>query len=107
MAEAELLASGSESIKIEQVKAYAGDLKQLLAEAEISECKAFLKTFVKKIEINGNKATLKYRLPLPGLKNGKEVLPIETLGGAGGIRTLYLLTASQTFSQVNYGPSNR
>ncbi|AOV98748.1 recombinase family protein [Dehalococcoides mccartyi] len=94
VAEAELLASGSESIKIEQVKAYAGDLKQLLAEAEISECKAFLKTFVKKIEINGNEATLKYRLPLPGLKNGKEVLPIETLGGAGGIRTLYLLTAS-------------
>ena len=25
-------------------------------------------------------------------------------GGAGGIRTPYLLTASQTFSQVNYGP---
>jgi hypothetical protein len=24
--------------------------------------------------------------------------------GAGGIRTPYLLTASQTFSQVNYGP---
>jgi hypothetical protein len=26
-------------------------------------------------------------------------------GGAGGIRTPYLLTASQTFSQVNYGPT--
>ena len=25
-------------------------------------------------------------------------------GGAGGIRTRYLLTASQTFSRVNYGP---
>jgi hypothetical protein len=25
-------------------------------------------------------------------------------GGAGEIRTRYLLTASQTFSQVNYGP---
>ncbi len=27
-----------------------------------------------------------------------------TFGGAGGIRTPYLLTASQTFSRVNYGP---
>jgi hypothetical protein len=26
-------------------------------------------------------------------------------GGPGGIRTPYLLTASQTFSQLNYGPS--
>jgi hypothetical protein len=27
-----------------------------------------------------------------------------TFGGAGGIRTPYLLTASQTFSQLNYSP---
>ena len=27
-------------------------------------------------------------------------------GGAGGIRTRYLLTASQTFSRVNYSPTN-
>ena len=36
--------------------------------------------------------------------DGEKVLPIITFGGAGGIRTRYLLTASQTFSQVNYGP---
>jgi integrase len=30
----------------------------------------------------------------------------EIESGAGGIRTPYLLTASQTFSQVNYGPVN-
>ena len=35
---------------------------------------------------------------------GNTVLPMVTPGGAGGIRTPYLLTASQTFSQVNYGP---
>ena len=31
---------------------------------------------------------------------------INTPGGAGGIRTRYLLTASQTFSQLNYSPIN-
>lgn len=41
-----------------------------------------------------------------GEKNGEEKSVLSTVpyGGAGGIRTLYLLTASQTFSQVNYGP---
>ena len=34
------------------------------------------------------------------------VLPINTLGGAGGIRTPYLITASDAFSQVNYGPAD-
>ena len=29
---------------------------------------------------------------------------VERKSGAGGIRTPYLLTASQTFSQLNYGP---
>jgi hypothetical protein len=29
-----------------------------------------------------------------------------TFGGAGGIRTPYLLTASQTFSQLNYSPTD-
>ncbi len=33
-----------------------------------------------------------------------EVLPIVTPGGGGGIRTPDLLTASQTFSQLNYAP---
>ena len=32
------------------------------------------------------------------------VLGIVPLSGAEGIRTPYLLTASQTFSRVNYGP---
>ena len=29
------------------------------------------------------------------------------LGGAGGIRTPYLLTASQTFSRLNYSPTTK
>ena len=37
----------------------------------------------------------------------KEVLPIVTSGGADGIRTHYLLTASQTLSQLSYSPTPR
>ena len=34
------------------------------------------------------------------------VLRSVNRGGAGGIRTLYLLTASQTLSQLSYSPLN-
>ena len=34
----------------------------------------------------------------------KKKVKLNRIGGAGGIRTPYLLTASQTFSQLNYSP---
>ena len=42
-------------------------------------------------------------LCLIGVVSGK-LSKISHLSGAGGIRTPYLLTASQTFSQLNYSP---
>ena len=73
----------------------------------IAERKSFLRSFIKRIEINRNEVVVHYHLPLPQNEKGervREVLPMVTPGGAGGIRTPYLLTASQTFSQLNYSP---
>ena len=119
---------------INAVKSYAQDLKSLLEEADIAQRKSFIKSFVKRIIVDGKNVKVSYKLPGGnGLGVESAVLPIETLGGAGGIRTpaspmpigafsqvrffrgdlsggaggirtRYLLTASQTFSQVNYGP---
>ncbi|WP_435367237.1 recombinase [Dehalococcoides mccartyi] len=94
IAEAEMVADSDDNFNLGMVKAYANDLKQLLNESEITDCKTFLKTFVKKIETDSRNVSLKYTLPLPGTNRRREVLPIDTFGGAGGIRTLYLLTAS-------------
>jgi hypothetical protein len=63
---------------------------------------------VERITIEGNKAKIQYRLPMP--PDGKKtqsvvVLPVTTPSGAGGIRTPYLLRAKQAFSQLNYGPA--
>ncbi len=41
---------------------------------------------------------------LESRRSRQGVLPIVPFGGAGGIRTLYLLTASQTLSQLSYSP---
>ena len=66
------------------VKAYAEDLRSLLGEADFVGRKAFLRSFIKRIEVNGTQVKLQYNLPLP--RRGKpreeiEVLPIDTLGG--------------------------
>ena len=89
------------------VKSYTSDLKSLLEEADIVESKAFLRSFVRRIDINRTQVVIHYNLPVPPSREQPQVLgvlPIDTLGGAGGIRTPYLLTASQTFSRLNYSP---
>ena len=107
-AEAELILQGKPYIDISLVKSYAEDLKSLLEDSDFTESKAFLRSFVKKIVVDGEKATIYYKLPVP--PDGKrqeslEVLPIVTPGGAEGIRTPYLLNAIQSLSQLSYSPT--
>ena len=106
--EADMVAQGVDEVDINIVRSYTHDLKSLLEESEITEKKTFLRSFIKRIDINKDKATIHYHLPLPNNENRKvaaEVLPIVTPGGAGGIRTPYLLLAKQAFSRLNYGPA--
>ncbi len=66
------------------VKAYARDLHTLLEESEISERKAFLKSFIESIVVDGDKVKVNYKLPLPDKSKDEfalSVLPIDTLGG--------------------------
>lgn len=89
------------------VRSYAEDLRSLLEESDFTERKAFLRSFVKRIDIDKDKATVHYHLPLPNNENRKveaEVLPIDTFGGAEGTRTPDLLGASEALSQLSYSP---
>ncbi len=108
--EADMVVQGVKQVDIDTVKSYAQDLRGLLEESDFTERKAFLRSFIKRIEVNKEQITIHYHLPLPQGDKERvtlEVLPIDTLGGAGGIRTPYLLTASQTFSQLNYSPTTK
>ena len=105
--EADMIVQGVQEVDVDLIKSYTRDLKALIEESDITERKAFLRSFIKRIEINGDNAVVYYHLPLPQDEKGErvpEVLPMVTPGGAGGIRTPYLLTASQTFSRLNYSP---
>ena len=106
----ELLAEreGIEPVDSDAVRAYAQDLKTLLEEADIVQRKSFIKTFVKRIEVDGGKVVVRYKLPLPDEGRGlseTSVLPIETFGGAEGIRTPDPCNANAMLYQLSYSPT--
>ncbi len=105
--EAEIILQGKPYVDADLVRSYAEDLKSLLEESDFAESKAFLRSFIKKIVISGEKATIYYNLPMPPDRKKKQqigVLPIVTLGGAEGTRTPDLLNANQALSQLSYSP---
>jgi len=72
---------GVDQVDVALVKSYANDLGSLLEEAELTERKAFLRSFIERIDVDGSEAMIRYRLPLP--QGGKthdrvSVLPIDT-----------------------------
>ena len=109
-AEADMVLEGTQHVNVETVKAYSQDLRSVLEEADFIQSKAFLRSFVKKIIINGGKVKIQYHLPMP--PDGKrtqeiEVLPTDTLGGAEGGRTPYLFNAIESLSQLSYSPNSQ
>ncbi|MDO8688570.1 MAG: recombinase family protein, partial [Dehalococcoidia bacterium] len=96
-AEADMVLRGLEPLDLSAVKARAKEMQAMLQKTEITERKGFLRSFIKRIEVDKTKVTIFYHLPLTvdGSGADKTVLPIATLGGPCGARTRYLLTASQ------------
>ena len=92
------------------VKAYATELRSLLKSSNVAESKAFLRSFINKITIDGTKATISYRLPVPApWKEVEEVgvLPTTTPSGDRGIRTPDLCDANAALSQLSYIPTSQ
>ena len=105
--EADIVLEGVQHVNVETVKAYAQDLRSLLEEGDFTQSKTFLRSFVKKIIVNGDTVKIQYHLPMP--PDGKrtqnvDVLPTDTLGGAEGTRTPYLFNAIESLSQMSYSP---
>ena len=105
--EADMIVQGVEEVDIDVVKSYTRDLEALIEESDIAERKSFLRSFIKRIEINRNEVVVHYYLPLPQNEKGervREVLPMVTLGGAEETRTPDLLRAKEALSQLSYSP---
>ena len=71
------------TLKSSEIKEYVSDLKNLLSNGTIIEQKSFIKSFIKRIEINLPKVIIDYTVPLQIKKAEhptKEVLPLELFG---------------------------
>ena len=85
-------------VDLEAIKGYVSDLKKLLGSASFLEQKAFLRSFVKRVEFNPPQVAIDYTIPLPledGLTSSKEVLRINKSGSPSWIRTSDLAVNSR------------
>lgn len=95
---------------LETVTQYVNELRDLLTESSIAERKSFIKSFVKEVVVTGDKAELRYTIPLSNERAMEENLGVPHIvrfGGPEGIRTPDLFSAIEARSQLRYRPSNR
>ena len=85
--EAEMTLHGVQYVDVDHAKSYCSDLRNLLSETDIVKSKAFLRSFVEKVVIEGRKCTILYKLPVPATWQKSEdlVLPIEPSSGVVGL----------------------
>jgi site-specific DNA recombinase len=84
--ETEMVVKKVNEVDLNTIKTYANELREILGSASILEQKAFLRSFIKRIEVNKDKVVIRYKLPGAGsgfIKGDESVLPIVSIGGAG------------------------
>ena len=103
---------------VETIASYATEMRDFLAESELTERRAFIESFVKEIVVTPDNALMRYTVPMPEdslipggatekvALNGA-VLPSVKSGGAGGTRTRCLFNAIEALSQMSYSPTGR
>ena len=73
----------------DKIREYVASLKTFLGSSSFIEQKSFLKSFIKRIELNEPQVVIDYTMPLPikGLTATEEVLYIDGVGSPTRIRT--------------------
>src|SRR5215472_1837320 len=87
------------------VRAYVDDLKALLSKGSIVEQKSFLRSFVKRIEVNLPQVVINYTMPLKTQKVeplDREVLPFAYAGSPGRTRTSDQVVNSHPLCRLSY-----
>jgi hypothetical protein len=68
----------------EIVKQYVEDLRQFIDSNELTERRAFIKSFVKEVKVTGNDGVIRYTFPIPPDNHEEEglgVLPTVRYAG--------------------------
>ena len=103
--------------KMETITDFARDMREYLKNSELTQSRAFIRSFVKEIAVRPGKAMILYTMltpedsPIGGgdaaevVLNGG-VMSMGHVGGAGGTRTPYLILAKDALSLMSYSPTN-
>jgi site-specific DNA recombinase len=91
-------------MNLETIKEYVSSLKALLGSSSFMEQKSFLRSFVKRVELNEPQVVIDYTMPLPinGLTTAEEVLRIDKHGSPTRTRTLNLAVNSRPLYRLSY-----
>ncbi len=101
---------------VERIAAYAREMSDFLMESDLTETKAFIRSFVKEVAVRPSRATIHYTIPTPEDNDiggadvaevalSRRVMSSVTSGGPGGIRTPGLLNAIEARSQLRHRPT--
>ena len=71
-------------LETEQMAQYVKNLKSVLGSASIMEQKAFLKSFVRRIDVSPSEVAIHYTLPMPPLYVDKETIGVLDFKPNGG-----------------------
>ena len=86
----ELSLAGEHRLSLKATQEYAGDLKNLLQSSSFMESKAFLRSFVRRVEFSRREVAIEYTVPVRPEKvlTGNDKVPnTGRVGSAGRIRT--------------------
>ena len=91
-------------LNLEMIQEYVSSLKTLLSRSSFIEQKSFLRSFVKRIELNEPRIVIDYAMPIPvnGLTTIEEVLRIDKSGSRGRIRTFDMAVNSRPLYRLSY-----
>ncbi|MES0278590.1 MAG: hypothetical protein ABUK03_02455, partial [Dehalococcoidales bacterium] len=71
-------------LDIEQMAQYVENLRSVLGSASIMEQKAFLRSFVSRIDVSKSEVTINYTLPMPPLDDYRETVGVLGFKRDGG-----------------------
>ena len=77
-------ADATKQRKVDEIKHYVDDLRVVLNSASVLEQKAFLRSFVKRIDVSKSDVTINYTLPMPPLNDYRETVGVLGFKQNGG-----------------------
>lgn len=104
--EADLVVGGVQHVDVEMVKSYARDLKNLLEDADFTQSKVFLRSFVKRMVIDGDKVRIEYHLPMPPEGKKAQSVSVLSIDTPSGPNITFAKPTIETFFELSIAPAS-